>query len=293
MSRLFDPIAFHHKPLLMSHKGPSNHPKHGYYHWHQCFEILVVHEGSGLVAVHNQTFEIRKGMLFFFPPFVLHKVYAQVTEDTPYVRTVLHADPAIITGFLDGFPRRASLFNQLLQGSYRLSYALNAHYEEVDAWFNRYDDATTSGLGDSQEEITLLFLGLLSVLQEAALAEVQVQSHAQSHAPTHYYSEQIMRWLAEHYQEELELDRLAEQLHLSKSYVSRVFRRETGSSITEYLTARRIIQASHLLETTDLSVEQVGSSVGISNTSHFIHTFKQVVGLTPLKYRQAKVKLGM
>lgn len=291
MSRLFDPITFHHKPLLMSHKGPSNHPKHGYYHWHQCCEILFVHEGTGLVAVHNQSFEIRKGMLFFFPPFVLHKVYAQVTKETPYVRTVLHADHAIIARYLDGYPRRAALFNQLLMSSHRLSFSLDAYCDELNTWFSRYDHATSVGLGGSQEEISLLFLGLLSVLQEASQAEAREQDLTKSPAPTHY-SEQIMRWLAEHYQQELDLDRLAAQLHLSKSYVSRIFRRETGSSITEYLTGRRIIQASHLLETTDLSVEQIGAHVGLENTSHFIHTFKLVVGLTPLKYRQAKARLG-
>jgi AraC-like DNA-binding protein len=97
-----------------------------------------------------------------------------------------------------------------------------------------------------------------------------------------------MNWLEARHTDEFDLGQLADELHLSKYYISRVFREETGSSITEYLTARRIMQACRLLETTALTVEQIGAEVGLPNTSHFILTFKKAVGLTPLKYRQAK-----
>jgi YesN/AraC family two-component response regulator len=98
-----------------------------------------------------------------------------------------------------------------------------------------------------------------------------------------------MRWIEEHYREEISLETLAEETHLSKFYVSRIFREETGSSITDYLTARRIKQACRLLQTTDLSVEQIGIRVGYPNASYFIQLFKKVVGVTPLKYRNKYV----
>jgi hypothetical protein len=50
---------------------------------------------------------------------------------------------------------------------------------------------------------------------------------------------------------------MADDIHLSKSYASRIFQQETGSSITDYVTARRLKQAYLLLETTTLSVEEV------------------------------------
>jgi len=67
--------------------------------------------------------------------------------------------------------------------------------------------------------------------------------------------------------------------------VSRIFRQETGSSITDYLTARRIKQACRLLQTTSLPVDRVGIEVGLPNMSYFIQLFKKVTGVTPLKFR--------
>ncbi|QTH43087.1 helix-turn-helix transcriptional regulator [Cohnella sp. LGH] len=54
------------------------------------------------------------------------------------------------------------------------------------------------------------------------------------------YSEQIMRWIEEHFAEAVSLERIAEEMHLSRFYVSRVFRAETGSSLSDYLAARRM-----------------------------------------------------
>jgi AraC-like DNA-binding protein len=88
----------------------------------------------------------------------------------------------------------------------------------------------------------------------------------------------IMRWVVEHYAEEVSLDRLAEFVHLSKFYASRIFRNETESSIGQYLTVRRIRQACRLLQTTDLSVEQIGIQVGLPSPPYFIQLFKKAIG---------------
>lgn len=98
-----------------------------------------------------------------------------------------------------------------------------------------------------------------------------------------------MQWIEAHYADQVSLDDLAEALHLSKFYVSRVFSQETGSSITDYITTRRIKQACRLLQTTILPIEHI-NEIGFPNASYFIRLFKHVVGMTPLKYRKANVE---
>jgi YesN/AraC family two-component response regulator len=94
-----------------------------------------------------------------------------------------------------------------------------------------------------------------------------------------------MQWIEEHYMEPFDLGQLSDELHLSKSYVSRVFKRETGSSLTEYLTIRRIRQASQLLQMTNKPIEFIGESVGFGSVSYFIQLFKKMIGTTPHQYR--------
>ena len=70
------------------------------------------------------------------------------------------------------------------------------------------------------------------------------------------YSEKIMNWLEAHYAEEISLDTLAEHLHISKYYVSRISKQETGATLMDYILARRVKQACQLLVTSSSSIER-------------------------------------
>ncbi|QOS79371.1 helix-turn-helix transcriptional regulator [Paenibacillus sp. JNUCC31] len=98
-----------------------------------------------------------------------------------------------------------------------------------------------------------------------------------------------MNWIEENYMESDILNNLADDLHLTRSYVSRVFKKETGSNLSEYLVAKRIQVAAHLLESTSIQVDSIAHQVGFQNVSHFISRFKKTYRLTPLQYR-LKVK---
>ncbi|MFP3126583.1 AraC family transcriptional regulator [Ectobacillus funiculus] len=285
MNQLFEPITFTNKPIVWNYSTKSTNPVKAFYHWHQCCEVLYIYEGSGTVVVNHQTYVIKKGMLFFFQPFELHKVFPSIMPNTPYRRTVIHLDPVILESYLQSFPRRCNFFTQLWKSSIKeRSFNMENEFNSINSYFHSYEQAMRKGVGSSQEEITFFMLQLLTSIQAACQNEAE-NKHLEHRSER--YSELIMRWLEAHYTEEFVLDQLAAELHLSKYHVSRVFRNETGSSITEYLTARRIKQACHLLETSTLSVEQIGAKVGLNNTSHFIHMFKKVVGVTPLKYRNS------
>lgn len=88
------------------------------------------------------------------------------------------------------------------------------------------------------------------------------------------------------YAEPLNLDRLAQELHLSKFRLAKEFKRQYGIPPIEYLLKRRVQEACRLLCGTDLTVTGIGGRVGIGNTPYFIQIFKRTVGLTPLNYRK-------
>lgn len=89
------------------------------------------------------------------------------------------------------------------------------------------------------------------------------------------------------YNRELELSELANQVHLTPNYVSFLFRKETGMTITEYLMDIRITKAKELLLTQlELKTYEVGQAVGYSDAAYFNRLFKKVVGTTPRMYRE-------
>ena len=95
-----------------------------------------------------------------------------------------------------------------------------------------------------------------------------------------------IRYVDEHFDKEIRLDALAKMCDLSKSYFCRVFKDACGTSVTEYVIARRIREACRLLATTDESVVSVAVEVGYVDCGYFNKLFKKHVGCTPLSYRK-------
>jgi two-component system response regulator YesN len=79
---------------------------------------------------------------------------------------------------------------------------------------------------------------------------------------------------------------IADLVYLNSEYLSRLFKREYGLSLKDYIINEKIKSAKHLLITTNLSVGIIASKVGYSNFSHFTQLFRKVEGFSPIEYRQ-------
>lgn len=101
--------------------------------------------------------------------------------------------------------------------------------------------------------------------------------------------EQIRQYILGHIGADLSRNRLAEIVYLHPDYLARVFKKETGVSLGNYVIQARVEAAKRLLTNTDLSVFAVANKVGYANYSHFSKLFKQDTGMSPNEYkREAK-----
>ncbi|WP_241674972.1 helix-turn-helix domain-containing protein [Paenibacillus luteus] len=98
--------------------------------------------------------------------------------------------------------------------------------------------------------------------------------------------EKVQRYMEEHLGEEFSREQAAEAVYLNPAYLSRLFRRETGYSLTDYLVRLRITKARTELEKTNNRVSDIAVNVGYANFSHFSKLFKRTTGLTPQEYRK-------
>ncbi len=80
------------------------------------------------------------------------------------------------------------------------------------------------------------------------------------------------------------LEDIAEHIHMSASYVSRLFKRETGENLSDYIRREKIEEAQRCLKTH--SVGDVAAMLGYNSTGHFISIFREQTGMTPLKYKK-------
>lgn len=96
----------------------------------------------------------------------------------------------------------------------------------------------------------------------------------------------IRHYLDEHYTEELSLDWLAEQFFISKYYLSREFKKEFGTTIIQYILAKKITNAKELLRYSNASIEEIAQLCGIDDASYFNKIFKKMEGCTASEYRK-------
>lgn len=84
---------------------------------------------------------------------------------------------------------------------------------------------------------------------------------------------------------EMTLHVLAKELKVSGGYLSTVFKKETGKTVTEYIREKRIFYAMHLLENTSLQIQTVAQHCGMPDVQYFSKLFKRHTGKTPTQYR--------
>lgn len=84
---------------------------------------------------------------------------------------------------------------------------------------------------------------------------------------------------------DLRLKALAEAQGVNASYLSTLFKKETGETITDHVNKKRMERAAHLLQSTKLQIQSVAQHCGISDVNYFSKLFKKHLGLTPREFR--------
>lgn len=248
-----------------------------YHHWHQCLEVLYVEEGFGVVIVDNRQYTMRPGRLFIFPPFTLHKVMVDEKAEDRYRRTIIHVDHHAVLKILRDFPQNQRRLKDLsARGGPAFVADVSDQHTHIDQLFSLY--ARLAGKGNLHaEQVASLLLHLFCLLPE---------HNAAPSDDRHAIATQVMFWLEENYRQKFSLDKLAEELGKSRSYLSRRFHFETGEPIHQYLNTIRLRKACENLLHSPLSVSEVAAVVGFSDTTYFISAFKKGIGETPLQYRK-------
>ncbi|WP_098742685.1 AraC family transcriptional regulator [Paenibacillus sp. EZ-K15] len=260
----------------------------GQFHSHAFYEIYYFHEGRCTYLIGDSVFTLKPGDLLLMNGLTLH--CPNVEPDSRYVRSILHFDPAWICKGLSETARSILLdpFETLRNHRMTLTGANRGEFEGMLADMHRLSASTA---GFRQERITLRIQEMMYVIADWCQGAVQDQD---SISEKERHVQHVVSFVEENYMQDLTLERIARDMHITKHYLSSLFKEVTGTTVFKYLYHRRINQAKILLRLhPHLSITEISQAAGFKHLAHFSRMFKAMVGTTPEYYRRSGEELSL
>lgn len=234
-------------------------------HVHNFYELYFLADGKIDKFVGDRTYHLRPLDLIFISPNTLHK--SLLCQDYRHERIVIYFDertvphPHILQE-IDKNNCVITLSHDVATRVFKLMNLVGGE-KERDAFHDAYVSS-------------LLCEMLVLILRN-------INSRASAYAGVKF--EQIIDYVRKNCLEALSLTAVAKHFYISDAHLSRLFRRNTGFTFTQYINYQRIIHAQNLLANNPISVGEVATRSGFENLTHFGRVFKQLTGVSPRDYK--------
>lgn len=250
------------------------------FHFHPEIELTFIERSRGSLAVGDYLGEFGEGDLFLLGPNLPHIFQNTVEPANGAASEVLHFSREIAQGFIDGTPEMEALSELLDRAALGLRFS-----PEVSAQAGAQLREMRQSAGIDR---WVRFLDLMRSLCNASDARSLCNpGYTLSFAPGgNDRLRRACQIIFEHFDEDLSHEDLANQLSITPAYLSRLFKKTTRRTFTEFLTEVRLGHACRLLTDTEQPVVEVAFNSGFRNLSNFNRRFKKAYGCSPRHYRK-------
>ncbi len=243
-------------------------------HYHKEHELYYMVKGSTTYYIGDKIYHIKQGDFVFIPKGVLHKT--DYEEHDSNERLLISIGDMIFTNELQ--PVKEELCN----------CRVISVKEERLAYFERLmQQIEMEYQCDDVYNPIMLNLYITELL-------VQLCRYKQSIKPDLTGMDQLIysisKYISTHFREQITLETLSMQFSVSASHLSRKFKGGTGIGINEYITYVRVNHAEKLLREENLTITDVATQCGYSDSNYFSTVFKRVKGVSPQKYSREHLK---
>lgn len=246
-------------------------------HIHDCYEIYFSVTGGKQFLIDNKYYKIEPGDVFVINQYESH--YLSQIDQMIHERIVISIHPDFLKKISTLSTNLTSCFTNRSTG---FSHQIRLTKEQQHR-FRNYVHKITSAQGYGSDLIeNTAFIEIMILLNSLFLG--RCSSHVTNSSSQYKQTvTQIIDYINQMIYEDITIQKLSEHFYLSESYICRIFKQETGTTINKYLTARRIsIAKSKLVE--GFSVTEVCAMCGFNDYSNFVKSFTKAVGISPKRY---------
>ena len=249
-------------------------------HIHDCYEIYYSISGGKQFLIDNRFYDIQPGDIFFINQYESH--YLSQLDRAVHERFVLEIHPDFLTSLSS---EQTDLNLCFHFRSDELSHKLHLTEEEQNRFrYFVHKLAGLSGYGSDLED-RAVFTELMVFLNRIFYQRTESRREEDEVPSYHTQVDEILSFINQNISSPLSIEDLSGHFFLSSSYLCRIFKAATGTTINKYITAKRITVAKSLLSS-GYSVTETCERCGFNDYSNFLKAFTKAVGISPKKYAQ-------
>ncbi|WP_181990941.1 AraC family transcriptional regulator [Enterococcus asini] len=249
-------------------------------HFHDGFEIHFTLNNRTQYYIDERKYVGNMGSIAIFNPQEIHRVV--IEEGIMYERYVILFKPYCIESIISEYPDLIHFLNDRYSGFANVIQLKNKDRITLVNLFNEIIQIRNNPQAFLRElNIKVKFVEILLLLNEYYAKGDQFENTVARHKD--HEVKEIISFMKNHYQENIDLNEICKRFYISKSTLTRVFKNNVGMTPSKYLGYVRIIEARKLLKE-GYSIKAVAVKVGFSDDSTFIKKFKNIQGISPKQY---------
>lgn len=261
-------------------------------HRHEYMQINYVSRGKGFHFINKKKFKIIKGDIFVIPPYVPHLI--KPSNDSDIKIYEFEFVPEFVNQNFESIENVEAFFDfayiePFLVAESQVKPRLNL-VGKIQVEIENILTEALSEYKDKKPGYLLVIKSLLLKLLVIVGREFTVGlENSESRNAFDRHRDSIfgaIKYIDEHYEDDLSVEEVAKKFMLSQSYFSYLFKAITSKTFTEYVNGIRISRAMELLRNTDKRVIDICFDTGFRNVNHFNRLFRQQTGISPLLYRK-------
>jgi AraC-like DNA-binding protein len=249
------------------------------FHFHDFDKLVILLGGRVDYLVENMTYRLRPWDILLIKHHAIHK--ALIDQSEPYERVILYLDGR----YVDRAMPEVELMDCFERADKQGRYLLTPSREERSA-LSQALEAMERAMADDQYGAQALRDALLIQLL-VQINRIGRRAEQAQERPQGRYDDKISRALSyinENLQQELTVERLAEQVFLSKYHFMRLFKMQTGTTVHAYVRQKRLLYAAQLIRK-GVPVGQAAVESGFSEYSTFYRAFQNSFGISPAQLK--------
>ena len=250
-------------------------------HWHPEPEIVLILRGTVQKRLGKESIPLQEGDICIIPPNEIHGIES-FSKDASLRR--LAFDPKAISmtpthffqkNFVTPLQENRLEMPKLLRSGHPAYRMIRDRLLELDQCKTYEPDYQSKRFGILMSVCTALLPYCRTDTNQTVVQD-----------PGNQAVRLTMRYINSFYKNKIDLQHLADRVHLHPNYLCALFKAYTGETVFQHLTRIRVESAAYILREEDLPISRVAELSGFNTESLFYQKFKQVMGITPSAYKK-------